>query len=159
MPAKPATRVVNHRLVRKSSRLTCWLEDSRGCLRGRVWSGRLLRPFFFGLLLQMLQTLLDITKHLLVITDEKLRLQLLWYAMLFSFSFRHFGSFEVSVCFDVVFVIWDPRKAFRLNFLTKKPSSNGLIATDPKISLKNSSPSAMKLLAPITRQFRDSQIP
>jgi len=57
----------------------------------------------------MLQALLDIAKHLLVITYKKLWLHLLWCAILFSFSFRHFVSFEVCVCFYVVFVILDFR--------------------------------------------------
>ena len=150
MPAKPATWVVHHWLVRNanSARLSRLFNTGRVYFRYRVRSDRLLCSSYFGLPRQMLQTLLYVSEHLLVIANVDLRLRLL--------SFRHFVVFEVCMRFSLRSQICE---AFGLKFPTMKHSLNGLITTDPKIKSKNSSPSAMKLSAPITRQLRDSQIP
>ena len=154
MPAKPAIWVVHHWLVRNanSARLSRLFNTGRVYFRYRVRSDRLLCSSYFGLPRQMLQTLLYVSEHLLVIANVDLWLRLL--------SFRHFVVFEVCIRFSVVFSLRSQIcEAFGLKFPTMKHSLNGLITTDPKIKSKNSSPSAMKLSAPITRQLRDSQIP
>lgn len=152
MPAKPAIWVVDHWLVRNSARLSRLFNTGRVYFRYRVRSDRLLCSSYFGLPRQMLQTLLYISEHLLVIANVDLWLRWL--------SFRHFVVFEVCKRFSVVFPLRSQIcQAFGLKFPTMKHYPNGLITTDPKIKSTDSSPSAMKLSAPITRQLRDSQIP